>query len=132
MANKKQNRYKVNIGVSYEKEVYVEADNSYDAIHTVKNILLKSNLFKFYPKDIYSILMESNIDDVGEINDCCEFNADGLQNGKYDVEMTLNGKSFNGECDLNDHFVEVLGHEDNEIICRQDCNNCPYVNRCSL
>lgn len=66
MANKKQNRYKVNIGVSYEKEVYVEADNSYDAIHTVKNILLKSNLFKFYPKDIYSILMESNIDDVGK------------------------------------------------------------------
>ena len=44
MANKKQNRYKVNIGVSYEKEVYVEADNSYDAIHTVKNILLKRSL----------------------------------------------------------------------------------------
>ena len=47
---KNQKKYNVTIGVSYEKEVCIEAENSYDAIRSLKNILLKSDVFSYTPK----------------------------------------------------------------------------------
>lgn len=128
MANKKQNKYKVRLGVSYEKEIYVEADNAYDALHIIKKILLKSNLFKFYPNEIYSMMMDAN----NEKGDYCDFNADELQDGRYDVDMTINGVSFGGECDLTDNFIDVLNPDSVENVCNHNCNDCPNIKQCSL
>ena len=66
---KNQKKYNVTIGVNYEKEVCIEAENSYDAIRSLKNILLKSDVFSYTPKEIYSLFMNATPtdDSIGKI-----------------------------------------------------------------
>lgn len=152
---KNQKKYNVTIGVSYEKEVCIEAENSYDAIRSLKNILLKSDVFSYTPKEIYSLFMNATPTEDSIGKDSSDFNADGLQNGHYDVDLNVDGVSFYGECALEEEFTRVLNIQNGHSICpdcretleenieddpddyddecdEDDCDSCPYKDECEL
>lgn len=152
---KNQKKYNVTTGVNYEQEVCIEAENSYDAIRSLKNILMKSDVFSYTPKEIYSLFMNATPTDDSIGKDSSDFNADGLQNGHYDVDLNVDGVYFYGECALEDEFTRVLNVQNGHSMCpgcretlgenieddpddyddecdEDDCDSCPYKNECEM
>lgn len=109
MANKDKRKYKVMIGVSYEKDITVEAENSYEALAIVNKALVNSNLIEFSGKDIYTYMATSKPETVtNDDTDYCDVDAEDFVDGVAKVQMRTGGGAYIGECRLDDDFTNEL------------------------
>lgn len=113
MTNSEKRKYKVQIGVSYEKEVTVEAEDAYEAMSMINKALVNSDLIQFSGKDIYSFMAVSEPENAAKYDtDYCEVDADDFVKGTATVTMRLGDEGYTGKCRLDDDLDDEKDYSD--------------------
>lgn len=97
-------KYKVNMGVLFNRTIEVTSENPYEAIETAKEIFVRTNVMKLAPEDVsmFHITSESRDKDGGYEEE--ELEAFSQDDGTFDVSYV--GQDLKGNCGLYDNFYE--------------------------